>query len=149
MYTSVYFASMILHARKEKKLTQTQAAQLAGISLRWYQRVEKGDAKASFEVCVRIAKALDIDLNDVANAGKQEKVLYYPFEQYINTPELGRYIGYGIRALRHGPEGWSCEAEIADISCDGSFVERLAQLCARLELAPIHLYDVVEDAINV
>ncbi len=149
MYTPVYFAEMILHARKEKKLTQTQAAQLAGISLRWYQRVEKGEVKASFAVCARISKALGIDLNDAANAGKQEKVLYYPFEQYINTPELGRYIGYGIRALRHGSEGWSCEAEIADISCDGNFVERLARLCARLELAPIHLYDVVEDAINV
>lgn len=148
MYTSAYFADMILNARKERKLTQTQVAHSAGISLRWYQRVEKGDANASFEVCARIAKVLNIDLNEAADAGKKEKVLYYPFEQYINTQEPGRYIGYGIRALRHGPDGWSCEAEVSDISCNGSFVQCLAQLCVRLELAPIHLYDVVEDAIN-
>ena len=75
------------------------------------------------------------------------KVMYVPFEQEKCTEDNGHYVGYGIRALRSTGESWECIAEVGDISCSMQFVRELAQLCTRLELDPMHLLDVVEDAI--
>lgn len=34
---------------------------------------------------------------------------------------------------------------ISDITCDASKITELVELCNRLELSPIHIYDVVDD----
>ena len=54
---------------------------------------------------------------------------------------------YGLQAeaLVHG--NWEIIAVTADISSDPSLVERLAETCTRLQLDPIHLMDVILDAI--
>ncbi len=75
------------------------------------------------------------------------KVLYVPFSQELTTEDNKQYTGYGIRALRGAGERWECAAEVSDISCSMAFVRELAQRCTRMELAPMHLLDVVEDAI--
>ena len=36
---------------------------------------------------------------------------------------------------------------VSDVSLDKAFVEGLAKLCTELQLDPIHLFDVVEDAL--
>ena len=63
------------------------------------------------------------------------------FEKHmLHTP-------YGLLAetLIHG--NWEIIAVTSDISLDKSLVERLAETCTRLQLDPIHLMDVVMDAI--
>lgn len=54
---------------------------------------------------------------------------------------------YGLLAetLIHG--NWEIIAVTADISLNKSLVERLAETCTRLQLDPIHLVDVIMDAI--
>lgn len=61
-------------------------------------------------------------------------------KQALHTP-------YGLLAeiLIHG--NWEIIAVTADISLDESLVERLAETCTRLQLNPIHLMDVIMDAI--
>lgn len=36
-------------------------------------------------------------------------------------------------------------AHVSDITCEESKIGELVELCNRLELSPLHLYDVVED----
>lgn len=76
------------------------------------------------------------------------KVVYFPYESVMRLPGVGKYITYGIRGMRKYPCGWACEADIKDISTDGHFVRCLAETCTRMELDPIHLRDVVEDALE-
>ena len=72
MYVSSHFARAFFYARQTKNLTQSQVAEMAGISVRWYQKLERGDARPSFEVCVQVAAALDIDLNALAKGIQQD-----------------------------------------------------------------------------
>lgn len=69
---------------------------------------------------------------------------YIPVREELCTPELGTYVSYGIRAvLASGEE----TAFVSDVSTDQAFVEHLAMLCTMGQLSPIHLRDVIEDAI--
>ena len=71
------------------------------------------------------------------------KIQYCMFESRGYDLENGEYRTFGIRAM----QGQECHVEIADISSDAAIVSHLAQLCNQLELDPIHLYDVAQDAI--
>ena len=71
------------------------------------------------------------------------KIQYCMFESRGYDPDGGEYRTFGIRAM----QGRECHAEIADISLDSAVVSHLAQLCNQLELDPVHLYDVAQDAI--
>ncbi len=66
MRTALYFADEIFDARTQRDLTQAQVAEMADISVRWYQKLESGEAVPGFNVCLRVAKALSIDLNRLA-----------------------------------------------------------------------------------
>lgn len=68
---------------------------------------------------------------------------YRPVEQRLHTPETGSYVAYGIRALDGAREA----AFIPDVSCSRDFVCALAARCARLQLHPMQLLDVVLDAL--
>ena len=57
------FAKAIYRARIAKGLSQEKAAELAGLSTGWYQRIEKGKANASLAICIRIAAVLNVDMN--------------------------------------------------------------------------------------
>lgn len=63
MKISLELGRAVYLARKALGLTQAQVAERAGISIRWYQRVEKGDVDVGFSICARIARVLKIDLN--------------------------------------------------------------------------------------
>lgn len=58
------FSSKLLQARKEQGLTQQQTAEALHISLRWYQKIEKGESVPSFRLSCNIVKLFDIDLAD-------------------------------------------------------------------------------------
>ena len=61
-----------------------------------------------------------------------------------------RRISYGIAAYAHceTTQTLTIAGAVRDISPDRSQVERLAELCSRLELDVIHLNDVVEDCLG-
>lgn len=54
-------ATNLRRLRHEKKLTQEELAELAGLSLRYVGAVERGDASASVTVLGLIADALGIE----------------------------------------------------------------------------------------
>lgn len=66
---------------------------------------------------------------------------YHAVKELRYSPELGRYLTYGIRAL----EGGRPVAHIHDIAADGHFVQRLAEDFCFHHLSPLHLQDVIED----
>ena len=53
--------------RKEKGLTQIQVAQKAGVYVNTYAKIERGEQEPSFPTVKKLAKALDIDLSDIAD----------------------------------------------------------------------------------
>ena len=64
----------------------------------------------------------------------------------LQNPFSGR-MSYGILAKVVEDDNYSYAAYIPDISCDKSFVDSLALRCSRGQLDPIHLLDVVLDAL--
>ncbi|MCI8478925.1 MAG: helix-turn-helix transcriptional regulator [Oscillospiraceae bacterium] len=53
-----------LHSRRTAlKLTQEQVAEKAGISLRFYQMLERGEKNVSLDTLIHLSKTLDISLD--------------------------------------------------------------------------------------
>ena len=65
------------------------------------------------------------------------------------TYELGeqRRLSFGIACYANPEENVAIVASVCDISVDYDSVHRLADLCNRLAVSPLHLRDVVEDSI--
>lgn len=59
----------------------------------------------------------------------------------ICTLEDTEHIIYGIALV----DGSDLIESVNDLSCDKQRVERLVELCTRLELSPEHLPDVIDD----
>lgn len=55
------------------------------------------------------------------------------------------YTTYGIALADIGEDGANLIESVNDLSCDRDKVERLAELCTKLELSPEHLGDVIDD----
>lgn len=55
------FQAKLLSQRKQRHLTQEQAAERLDISVRWYQKIETGHGKPNLELICKIASLLDID----------------------------------------------------------------------------------------
>lgn len=72
---------------------------------------------------------------------------FRPIEQFLFSPELGEYRSFGIQAFSVSPTGAEEVSLISDVSCDPAFVSRLAEKCTQLQLDPVHLLDVVLDAL--
>lgn len=68
--------------------------------------------------------------------------LYQMVEETLTDPKLGTYTTYGICTCGAG----ETEIRISDVSLSRRVVEELVERCNRLELDPIHLRDVAEDA---
>lgn len=56
------FASSLYHSRTDLGFTQNEVAQAVSISLRWYQRIEKGERLPGSAVLIRLVLLLHIDL---------------------------------------------------------------------------------------
>ena len=61
------FGEMIKAKRKQKKLTQEELSELAGITDVYLRDLERGSYTATWVICLRICTALDIDLKDIQN----------------------------------------------------------------------------------
>lgn len=59
------FGEMIKAKRKQKKLTQEELSELAGITDVYLRDLERGSYTATWVICLRICTALDIDLKDI------------------------------------------------------------------------------------
>lgn len=56
--------SKLMHRkRKERNLTQEQAAELLKVSEKWYQKVESGQSKPGFDMICELAKEFEIRFN--------------------------------------------------------------------------------------
>ena len=72
----------------------------------------------------------------------------YRFE-VMELHSLGsRQLSYGILASVLENDTCTYIAYIPDISCDRSFVDALAHRCSEGQLSPLHLLDVVLDALS-
>lgn len=60
------FSDALKRFRKERKLTQKQAAQLAGVAERVYQSYEYGKVVPTVTVLIALADALDVSLDYLA-----------------------------------------------------------------------------------
>jgi len=71
--------------------------------------------------------------------------LYRQFEENIYfDEEIGWHTTYGIKVYdSNNMEVMS----ISDVNINESFVNKLCEICTRIQLDPIHLYDVIEDSL--
>lgn len=69
------FASLVLDARERRGLTQSEVAELVGISPRWFQKIESGASLPGTAVAIRLMLALAIDVKELRReAGFGESV---------------------------------------------------------------------------
>lgn len=73
---------------------------------------------------------------------------FRPVKQFLFSDELGEYVSYGIHVFLLTPAGCAEAGFFSDISCDPGFVELLARRCTREQLDPLHLPDIVADALS-
>lgn len=59
------FSEILLRARAKQGLTQNQVAEAVSISLRWYQRLERGDKLPGTIVMLRLILLLHIDVEEL------------------------------------------------------------------------------------
>ena len=73
----------IADLRRIRGLTQTELADLVGVSQPHISRVEKGDEGPSLSVFRKIAKALDVELSDLFSEGRSasEKLILEVFRE--------------------------------------------------------------------
>ena len=59
------FGLRVAELRRERALTQEQLAERAGLSYRWMQRIEAGDANISLAKVAELAHALGHELGEL------------------------------------------------------------------------------------
>ncbi len=62
MSLSTSFGRLLREARREKHLTQENVAEAVFISVRWYQKLERGAFLPSAKVMLRLILLLDLDI---------------------------------------------------------------------------------------
>lgn len=75
-------------------------------------------------------------------------VKYRITEKTVSYPEIGTYNSYGICAYQKDLDDEKLIACFYDVFSERKKAEELVELCNTLELDPIHLEDVVEDALS-
>lgn len=73
--------------------------------------------------------------------------LYLPIEEQLESPYLGPYRSFGIAAFRLTAQMRQQLIFIADVSPNEAFVSLIACRCTKEQLEPVHLRNVVEDAL--
>lgn len=73
-----------------------------------------------------------------------EEIEYRVYPQELEQEGIGRYTAFGVAGFRAGDDREPV-CHVGDISTERRVAERLAQLCNRNLLSPIHLLDVAQD----
>ena len=68
---------------------------------------------------------------------------YIVVEETLENPEIGTYTSYGLKAMQGDKE----ITVVSDVSLDRAFVEGLARMYTEFQLDPVHLFEVIEDAL--
>lgn len=66
-------ARNLRQARHDKKLTQEELADRAGLSMRYVGAIERGDVSASVTVLGQIAEALEIEPGELLKSGSKPR----------------------------------------------------------------------------
>lgn len=72
---------------------------------------------------------------------------YISVSEELSSPILGQYHSFGIAAQKAVAGHWQDVCRVSDVSTDPVFVENLAARCTAGQLEPVHLLDVIEDAL--
>ena len=60
--------SEILRSKRfELDMTQEQAAELLEVSVRWYQRIERGQSKPGFDLICSLAEEFNVDFSKLGD----------------------------------------------------------------------------------
>lgn len=73
---------------------------------------------------------------------------YVLIKEKRQTEWRGKVIVYGVAVYRVDRRGIRRCLEVADVSADRKFMRRLVRDCTRGQLAPMQLYDVLEDRLG-
>lgn len=75
-------------------------------------------------------------------------VKYRITQKTVSYPEIGTYNSYGICAYQTELGNERMIACFYDVFAERNKAEELVELCNSMDLDPIHLEDVVEDALS-
>lgn len=64
MSINTTFSSKVYHARTDHGFTQQQVAEAVSISVRWFQKIEKGTVLPGSLVMLRLIIFLELDVED-------------------------------------------------------------------------------------
>ncbi len=98
-------------ARKEKKINQTELANLLGKSLRTVQKYESGEIEVSIAMLNEIAKVLECESSYLIGYEHQEQDLQHlsDFMDFLFRLEQLRDVGFDIEVKRPPKhDGWEC-----------------------------------------
>ena len=73
---------------------------------------------------------------------------YYTVKESFYTEEVGSFTAYGIGVCENEKSNRKTLEYIPNVFLDRQKAERLAAMCNHLKLDPLHLFDVVEDAVS-
>ena len=68
MKLNTVFSRKLFSARSRLGYTQSQVAEAVSITLRWYQRIERGERVPSFPVALSLMSFLGIEIHDLSKA---------------------------------------------------------------------------------
>ena len=91
--------------RKAKGLSQEQLAELVGISVTHMSHIETGNTKLSLPVCVEMANALEIQVDDLLRDAPRDKtVALYEIDALLAScsPEQTKVILEIMRSAKIG-----------------------------------------------
>lgn len=72
-------------------------------------------------------------------------IQYQAVKEKHHHPDIGAYTAWGIKGWRTGEREQVVIAYIPDIFLHQKEAERFASLCTQLNVAFVHLFDVVQD----
>lgn len=83
------FGRRIQEIRKQRKLSQEQVAEKAGISSNYLSRIECGKENPTFDMIVKLSDALSTDIREMFNFGHLEAkdALKKALQKFIQTAD--------------------------------------------------------------
>lgn len=73
---------------------------------------------------------------------------YYAVKEALYSEEIGAYTAYGIGVFEYDRGEKKTLQYIPDVFLDEEKAEQLVAMCNSIQLEPLHLLDVVEDAVS-
>tara|TARA_B100000315_G_C14471113_1_gene538372 strand:- start:43 stop:525 length:483 start_codon:yes stop_codon:yes gene_type:complete len=118
---STSIGNRIRKARKQKGLSQQELGKLVGVWGTHIGQIEKGDRNPSEELCIKLARKLDLDvLGTVVGTykakaeSKLSRDMFSRIEDFIADPELNNLLRNktsldGTKEISKVPDGQSCD----------------------------------------